>query len=257
MKVSITKLSGDEAILSKLAEAYKNSYNTLSAPYKSKEEMSLYSYDYFYQKVKRFAAENEKSNLSRTFMVCIDGEPVGFVRYSKIPEYYKQNQSGETKDYEHGLLDGYEYAWYRKVKFVDNVKLDDSTMILNQIYLDPKVQRCGLGTYILSQTLPKMKEKGVRNLILEYNTENKNGEKFYNSFGFMPLADTEDLDHIIQDKNGRAKFCISKVKMVHVDVETALQRANTKMDMKKAEKAKSLSGIILGLINHAQKNRKN
>ncbi len=251
MKITITLLKKDEQIMSRLANAYRNSYNTLSAGYKSREEMALYTYDYFYQKVRRFAAENEQSNLSRTFTVNLEGQPVGFVRYSKIPEYYKQNQNGETKDFEHGMMDGYEYAWYRKVKFVDDVKLDDSTMILNQIYLDPSVQHKGLGTYILAQTLPKMKEKGVRNLILEYNRDNLNGEKFYQSFGFQPLADTEDLDHILPDREGKTKFCISKVKMVHVDVATALEKANAKIAAK--QKAMTAGQVVIGMLNHGSK----
>lgn len=254
MKISITNLDNNEQNHHRLAVAYQNSYNKLSEAYKSPEEMALYTFDYFYRKVKRFAAENQHSSLSRTFMVCIDGEPVGFVRYSRIPEYYKSNINGQAQDLEHGMLDGYEYAWYRKVKFVKDVKLDDSTMILNQIYLDPSVQRHGLGTYILAQTLPKMKEKGVKNLILEYNVENKNGEKFYNSFGFQPLADTEDLDHIIR-KDNKTHFCISKVKMVHVDVASALERANEKMELKKQAKARSLGNIIVGLLNNARNHK--
>lgn len=251
MKVSITNLKNEHK-LAKLANAYRNSYNTLSAAYKSPEEMALYTFDFFYQKVKRFAAENEKSDLSRTFMISIDDQPVGLVRYSRIPEYYKQNQNGETKDLEHGLMDGYEYAWYRKVKFVDQVKLDDSTMILNQIYLDPAVQRHGLGTYILAQTLPKMKEKGVRNLILEYNAENYKGEKFYQSFGFQPLAETQDLDHIIRNKHGKTEFCVSQVKMVHVDIETALQRANAKMEQKKRTQVLAAKNILFGVVKNGR-----
>lgn len=250
MKVSISILPNEEQTISQLANAYRNSYNTLSAQYKSKEEMALYTYDYFYQKVRRFAAENEHSNLSRTFMVCVDKQPVGFVRYSRIPDYYKQNQDGMAKDLEKGMMDGYEYAWYRKVKFVDKVKLDDSTMILNQIYLDPLVQHNGLGTYVLAQTLPKMKEKGVRNLILEYNVDNHNGEKFYHSFGFQALAETEDLDHIIPNRSGGTKFCISKVKMVHVDVDTALAKANAKIEQKKRAQSQELGNIIIGVVNN-------
>ncbi len=249
MKVSISNLKNDPQIIEQLTTAYRNSYNTLSAGYKAPEEMALYTQDYFRQKVKRFAAENEKSSVSRTFVVFLDDRPVGFVRYSRIPEYYKQNPGGETRDLEHGMMDGYEYAWYRKVKFVDNVKLDDSTMILNQIYLDPSVQRLGLGTYILAQTLPKMKEKGVRNLILEYNAQNSNAEKFYRFFGFKALADTEDLDHILR-KDNRTRFYISKVKMVHVPVEEAMAKANAKMDEIRREKAQGLGRILIGLLQN-------
>ncbi len=253
MKVTIAQLSADEHILQQVAEAYRASYNKLSEGYKSKEEMALYTYDYFYQKVKRFAAENAQSNLSRTFMINLDGKPVGLVRYSRIPEYYKHADNGQSKDLEKGYLDGYEYAWYRKVNFTDtSVKLDDSTMILNQIYLHPDVQRHGLGTFVLAHTLPKMKEKGIQNLILEYNVENKNGEKFYQSFGFQPLADTQDLDHIVKNEKGATKFCVSQVKIVHVPVETALQKANAKMAQKKQAKAQTLGNILVGLIKHGK-----
>ena len=105
MKVTISKLIADEAVMQQVADAYQASYNKLSEGYKSKEEMALYTYDYFYQKVKRFAAENEQSNLSRTFMINLDGKPVGLVRYSRIPEYYKHAQNGQTKDLEKGYHD--------------------------------------------------------------------------------------------------------------------------------------------------------
>lgn len=253
MKISINNLKDDEATLTALTGAYYNSYNKLSAPYKSPEEMLLYTKDYFNHKLKKFATENEQSSLSRTFAIFLDEKPVGFVRYSRIPEYYKNNAGAQTQELEHGIMDGYEYAWYRKVKFVDNVKLDDSTMILNQIYLDPEVQRHGLGTYILAQTLPKMKEKGVKNLILEYNSQNINGEKFYNAFGFRPLAETQDLDHIIQNNKGKTKFCVSDVKMVQVPIEIALERANAKMAKKNQEHAAKLGQIMVGLFNNARK----
>lgn len=253
MKITLNNLKNDEAVLLPLSKAYHASYNKLSAAYKSPQEMALYSEDYFYHKLKRFAVENEQSSLSRTFAISMDDKPVGFVRYSRIPEYYKQNPGTQTQELEHGIMDGYEYSWYRKVKFVDEVKLDDSTMILNQIYLDPEVQRHGLGTYILAQTLPKMKEKGVKNLILEYNSQNINGERFYQAFGFKALAETQDLDHIIQDKKGQTQFCISDVKMVHVPVDIALEKANAKMDIRKHERAKQLGNIMVGLVKNAAK----
>lgn len=255
MKISINSLKNDEAVIIPLAKAYRSSYNKLSEGYKSEEEMALYTYDYFYHKLKRFAKENESSSLSRTFVVNVDHEPVGFVRYSRIPEYYKKNDNGETKEFEHGMMDGYEYAWYRKVKFVDSVKLDDSTMILNQIYLDPRIQRHGLGTYILAQTLPKMKEKGVKNLILEYNADNKNAEKFYHYFGFRALADTQDLDHIIKDRNGKTRFCVSNVKMVHVPVEVAMERANAKMESNRQKLLQPVANVIVGVVKNVGRNQ--
>ncbi|MBQ7285738.1 MAG: GNAT family N-acetyltransferase, partial [Alphaproteobacteria bacterium] len=148
-----------------------------------------------------------------------------------------------------------EYAWYRKVKFIDDVKLDDTTMILNQIYLDPAVQRHGLGTYVLAQTLPKMKEKGVKNLILEYNADNKNAEKFYHYFGFRALAETQDLDHIIKDEHGHTKFCISDVKMVHVPIDIALEKANSKIKQKQQETAHGISNVLVGRVKYVHKIR--
>ncbi|MBQ7285072.1 MAG: hypothetical protein IJW72_02325, partial [Alphaproteobacteria bacterium] len=83
MKISINNLQNDEKIINDLTLAYRNSYNKLSEGYKSSDEMALYTYDYFYHKVKRFAAENEHSSLSRTFVVSVDNRPIGFVRYSR------------------------------------------------------------------------------------------------------------------------------------------------------------------------------
>lgn len=243
MKIAIKNLTNDEALLEPLTHVYRRSYNTLSKAYKSPEEMALYTNQVFYHKLKRFAKESESNSNAQTFVVMGDDRPVGFVRYSLIPDYYKNNVNGETRDKESGVLDGYEYAWYRKVKFVDDVKLDNSTMILNQIYLDPSVQRHGLGTYVLSKTLPKIKEQGIKNLILEYNTDNKNAEKFYHAFGFRALADTQDLDHIL-DVEGKAKLCISDVKMVQVPVDVALEKANAKMEEKRQIHSDALGNLV-------------
>lgn len=94
-----------------------------------------------------------------------------------------------------------------------------------------------------------MKEKGVRNLILEYNAQNSNAEKFYRFFGFKALADTEDLDHILR-KDNRTRFYISKVKMVHVPVEEAMAKANAKMDEIRRVKAQGLGRILIGLLQN-------
>lgn len=256
MIASLKNLRNDEALLEKLSDVYMRSYNTLSAKYKSPAEMALYTQPFFYHKLKRFAKEGESDSLSRSFVVTLDDQPAGFARYSRIPDYYKENINGETKDLETGTLDGYEYAWYRKVKFVNNnVKLDDSTVILNQIYLDPAMQRKSLGTYVLSQTLPHLHKAGVKNVILEYNAENKDAEKFYRAFGFEPLADTEDLDHILND-NGRPQYRISKVKMVHVPVEKAMQLVNRKLQQKKQARDAAIGNVLVALVQNAQASRK-
>ena len=43
--------------------------------------------------------------------------------------------------------------------------------------------------------------------------------------------------------------------MVHVDVDTALERANAKMEQKKQAQARSIGSIIIGLLNNAQRHK--
>lgn len=217
MKISIRSLEKKLSQILPLAEAYQRSYNKLSNGYKSQEEMALYTKGYFLKKLWKMA-ENKDSVVA---VLYVDDKPRGFVRYSAIPEYYTNPIDGKTSDTEKGMLDGFEFAWSRKVNFSRNVQLDNKTLIVNQIYLDPQVQRCGLGTYLLSKTIPELKKQGYESLIIEYNANNSNAEKFYKGIGFKAFAKTQDFDHIIK-KDGRTTFCISNVEIAHTTIDNAL-----------------------------------
>lgn len=158
MKVSISTLEQKLSQILPLAESYQRSYNKLSEGYKSPEEMSLYTRGYFLKKLWKMAGDKD----SAVAVLNVDGKPRGFVRFSPIPEYYTQAENGQTKDMEKGMLDGFEFAWYRKVNFMRDVELNDRTLIVNQIYLDPQIQRHGLGTYLLSKTIPTLKEQAMK-----------------------------------------------------------------------------------------------
>ncbi len=223
MQISITRLEKKLSQILPLAEAYQRSYNKLSEQYKSPEEMALYSRGYFLKKLWKMAQDSE----SAVAVLNIDGVPRGFVRYSAIPEYYTKPTDGQTRDLEKGMLDGWEFAWYRKVNFERDVQLTNKTLIVNQIYLDPHFQRHGLGTHLLQKTIPELKKLGYHDLIIEYNAHNKNAEKFYRGIGFRPFAKTQDFDHIIK-KDGRTVFCISDVAIAHTTIDNALNSMRDK-----------------------------
>ena len=221
MKISVCRLENTPDLILPLAKAYMRSYNKLSQGYKSADEMKLYTEQVFFRKLKNFAAD--KSSVSAVLLM--DGNPAGFVRYSPVPGYYKTAADGTSKDLERGYMDGYEYAWNRKITFDKDVALTDKTLIVNQIYLDPQIQRKGLGTYLLGATLPKLKEKGYDSLIIEYNANNINAEKFYQTLGFEAFAKTQDFDHIIRPRN-KTDFCVSDVKIAHTTIDKTLKAIN-------------------------------
>ena len=175
MKVSIRNLEKRLSMILPLAEAYQRSYNKLSADYKSESEMALYTKGYFIKKLWKMAEDDQ----STVAVLHLNDVPRGFIRYSAIPEYYTQPENGRAQDVEKGYLDGFEYAWCRKVNFEREVALDDKTLIVNQIYLDPQIQHHGLGTLLFQQTVPELKKQGFESLIIEYNANNANAKDFY------------------------------------------------------------------------------
>lgn len=132
---------------------------------------------------------------------------------------------------EKGYLDGFEYAWCRKVNFEREVALDDKTLIVNQIYLDPQIQHHGLGTLLFQQTVPELKKQGFESLIIEYNANNTNAKDFYQKLGFVPFARTKDFDHILKE-DGRTVFCISDVRIAHTTIDNALEHLRRRQKMK-------------------------
>lgn len=227
MKVSIRNLEKRLSMILPLAEAYQRSYNKLSADYKSESEMALYTKGYFVKKLWKMA-EDDRSTVA---VLHLNDVPRGFIRYSAIPEYYTQPENGRAQDVEKGYLDGFEYAWCRKVNFEREVALDDKTLIVNQIYLDPQIQHHGLGTLLFQQTVPELKKQGFESLIIEYNANNTNAKDFYQKLGFVPFAQTKDFDHILKE-DGRTVFCISDVRIAHTTIDNALEHLRRRQQMK-------------------------
>lgn len=173
-------------------------------------------------------AEDDQSTVA---VLHLNDVPRGFIRYSAIPEYYTQPENGRAQDVEKGYLDGFEYAWCRKVNFEREVALDDKTLIVNQIYLDPQIQHHGLGTLLFQQTVPELKKQGFESLIIEYNANNTNAKDFYQKLGFVPFAQTKDFDHILKE-DGRTVFCISDVRIAHTTIDNALEHLRRRQQMK-------------------------
>ena len=223
MKISINNLEPKLSQILPLAEAYMRSYNELSRQYKTDDEMKLYTKSYFLRKLWNMSEDGE----SAVAVLNVDDNPVGFVRFSNVPEYYKNPQNNSACDVEKGQLDGHEFAWVRKLEFIKDVKLDDKTLIVNQIYLEPALQHHGLGTFLLSRTIPQLRQRGYDSLIIEYNAHNTNAEKFYKGVGFSAFAKTQDFDHIIE-KDGKTNFCISDVEIAHTTIENAIKCIKSK-----------------------------
>ena len=204
--------------LTELAKAYQASYCELSIVYKTQAEMALYTFAYFYQKLVSFTRDKS----SDVFMLSGNEKPVGFVRFSPVPEAYKGTQKREVFQKEHGFLDNQEYNWIRKVDFFEKVDISDKTMILNQLYLSPSIQNRGFGTELLRHTLPIMLDK-YDNFVVEYNLKNQKAIKFYETIGIKKVAQTQDLDHIIKGN----KY-ISDVGIGYSDIRATCRKIQTK-----------------------------
>ncbi len=227
MKVSIRNLEKRLSMILPLAEAYQRSYNKLSVDYKSEQEMALYTRGYFIKKLWKIAEDDQ----STVAVLHINEVPCGFIRYSAVPEYYTRPVDSQAEDVEKGFLDGFEYAWCRKVNFERDVELNDKTLVVNQIYLDPQIQHYGLGTLLFKQTIPELKKQGYKSLIIEYNANNVNAKSFYQKLGFVPFARTKDFDHILRE-DGRTVFCISDVHIAHTSIDNALEHLRRRQQMK-------------------------
>lgn len=197
-----------------LAKSYMRSYNTLSEKYKSKEEMKCYTLGFFVNKLDKIA----KDENSDVFVLMVNNQARGFVRYSPIPEYYKhKNNEGFAVDFD--------TDFERKIKFINNTQLNDNTVCVNQIYLDPAIQGNGLGTTLLKNTLHLMQKKGYNSVIIEYNVQNYRVKRFYAySMGISKFAETKDLDQIIFDKKAGPVKYISNVEIGYNTIKGALNK---------------------------------
>lgn len=221
MNSEIKPFDGKAKTIMALADAYYKSYCELSKNYKSEAEMALYKKGTFIKKLKKFSKDSESS----VFVYFENEQPLGFIRYSPVPEYYKAAGT-ETRDLEKGIMNGYDFAWYRKVKFDETNKIDDKTVIVNQIYLDPQIQNKGVGTQMFKSTLPLIKNLGYESMIIEYNAHNNNAKRFYhNVLGLERIAQTQDFDNIITPEK-RAEFCISPVEIGHAMIDSSIKNIN-------------------------------
>lgn len=190
MTFKIDELS--EQNIERLSLSYAESYCSLSKNYKTPDEMRFYTPDYFKSKVQGMLTDKT----SDIFVLSDSDNVLGFVRFSPIPEPYKKANGGgyytESCEMCHkGVL----VHWTRSAYFMPNTKLDDNTVILNQIYLHPDIQKQGVGTRFLDKVLPLIEQK-YSNLIVEYNQNNKYAISFYKGLGIREVAKTQDLDQI-------------------------------------------------------------
>ncbi len=204
--------------LTALAEAYQTSYCQLSAAYKKRTEMALYTLAYFYHKLDSFS----KDPSSDVFVLSENEKPVGFVRFSPVPTAYLEAFHGQVLQQEKGVLDGVSYQWTRRIEFVPGTQITDRTMILNQLYLSPVVQEKGFGTELLRHTMPIMLDK-YDDFIVEYNLKNTRAMAFYETIGVKPIAKTQDLDHIIDNE----KY-ISEVGIGYADLRQTCRKLQQK-----------------------------
>ena len=214
----IKTFDGKTRTIIDLADAYYKSYVKLSANYKSKEEMALYKKGKFIKKLKNMSKDDE----SKVFVYYEQDKPLGFVRYSPVPSYYK-NDAEPNQDIESGEIGEHSYFWQRKLDFSDKNPITDKTMVINQLYLDPSIQAKGVGTNILEQTLPLMKNEGYENFVIEYNANNTNAEKFYkNTLTLTEIAKTKDFDNIVT--NPKTEICMSPVKIGFAKIDNAVNK---------------------------------
>ena len=156
------------------------------------------------------------------FLCSGNEKPVGFVRFSPVPEAYKGDTVRQVIQNEQGILDDEKYTWQRKITFFEKENISNKTMILNQLYLSPSIQNQGFGTELLRHTLPIMLDKYV-NFIVEYNLKNHRAISFYETIGIKRIAQTQDLDHIIKGK----KY-ISEVGIGYSDIRTTCRKIQAK-----------------------------
>ncbi|MDR3208930.1 MAG: GNAT family N-acetyltransferase [Rickettsiales bacterium] len=196
MKINTKPIGEHLDDLETLAGAYMESYRAVSAGYKDPIEMMRYTYPYFIDRIRKFSKEK------MVFVLSDDNEPIGFARFNGIPDHYKTN--GTHCAMEIKELNGFEYQFMRRIEFSQNApNLTDKTAILNQIYLKPSFQHQGLGGLLVSAALREIGAK-YKNLIVEYNINNTQSQRFYSKkLGMRKVAETIDFDHIVESQDGK------------------------------------------------------
>ncbi len=233
MNIDIREFDGSEKTIQKLANAYFDSYVTVSKSYKTNEEIVLYKKDTFVEKLRKMA----KDKSSSMFVYFKNGIPLGFVRYSPVEEYYKNNNHRNIQT-EETTVAGHTYKFNRELSFYENNPITSKTMIVNQIYLDPAIQNKGIGTAIFKSTLPKMKAKGYTDFIIEYNANNNKARAFYeNILTLREVGTTKDFDNVIP--GNPLKVFISPVRIGHTTINDAINHLN------KRNKTNTITSTVL------------
>lgn len=211
--LEIKEFSGKCQEILDLADVYMRSYNELSNGYKTREEMALYTKGSFIRKLKKWSNQQKNGNEPFIFVLHNDNKPIGFIRLNPLPESYRQyNDNLTSQEYEGGELDGWQIARYRKIKFISDPQFDENTLILNQIYMAPEVQKQGFGTYFIGEVAKQMNDLGFDQFVVEYNDNNVNGKKFHEDvLCAKKIAKTTDFDHITIDDERQSQLCVSPV----------------------------------------------
>lgn len=205
--LEVKKFKGNCQEILALADVYMRSYNELSRGYKSEAEMALYTKGSFIRKLKKWSNQQKDGNEPFIFVLYNNDAPIGFIRFNEMPKSYREYDNNlVAKEYERGELDGWQIARYRKVEYISDPHFDDNTLILNQIYMAPEIQKHGFGSYFIDHVAKQMRLKGYDQFVVEYNDNNLNGKKFHeNVLCAKKIAKTSDYDHHTTEP------CISQV----------------------------------------------
>lgn len=227
--LEVRKFAGNYKEILPLADVYMRSYNKLSSTYKSSEEMALYTKFSFIKKLETWAINQANGNEPFIFVLYNKDQPCGIMRLNPIPkDYRKINSKLQATESENGMLDGWNIARLRQIKYDKDPQFDDNTLILNQIYLAPESQKQGWGTYFIKTVFGDLKKQGYDQFIVEYNDNNLNGKKFHEDvLCAKKIAHTTDFDHITSKKS-KTDFCLSPVSIGISRISTVLREIETK-----------------------------
>lgn len=234
--LQVKKFSGSVKEILPLADIYMRSYNELSKQYKSSAEMQLYTKGSFIRKLKNWA-EKQKQGQEPFIFVLYNGENVcGVMRLNEIPKDYRNIKNLEAVEDEHGFLDGWTISRQRKIRYLKDPKYSENTLILNQIYLAPEAQKKGWGSFFMKSVIPTLQEQGFEQFIVEYNDNNTNGKRFHEDvLCAEQIAKTTDFDHITENNDRHAEFCVSPVTIGISNFSKVLKRIEAKEKLFKSQ----------------------
>lgn len=236
-KIEVKNLTDDQDMLKKLSVCYSKSYKKVSSLYKKPEELEKYTPEFFYGKLQDMTKDKE----SLSYVIFLNGEPHGFARYSPAPNIYKEiDENSVAQERKKGNREGFDYTWDKKVYFNSDIVIDDKTVMLNQIYLDPDIQSKGLGSKLLKETMPKVRDAGYDSIIIEYNAKNSGAQGFYKYIlGLKEVAKSQELAHIGLDDDGNRKEYYADVIIGYSDISSSIRKLNEKSRKEEGSNSKN------------------